>query len=491
MRRWWRRRPLRTQIVVLLVATILLLQGSAILIDYYFLTVEERVQAREGAADIFREVMPNLLRTPPEMRQVVADGLRRPVRVVLIEPRSGIQQGRGDRLLPELGAAIAEFLREDGVPVAEFEMAERRVLIPAVPPGLDADRPDLLDAVGDRPPALIRRNHNRDLPRWVTLSGSQSDGTGEGLDEATVYVLALRAEGETDWVNIYSLVPRVGPVEPLVLKSLQAKALLILLGGAAILILGRLMRPLQHLAEGANRLGRGERLEPIAVEGSADLRDTIAAFNQMTERVSRAVDYQIGLMQSLGHDLKTPLATIGMLARKVEVEETRQQIEGRLDAAQSIVSSIMTFTRATMRDGEVVPIDLPSLLEALAEEHEDMGHEVTADLPAGVVIRGRYNAVERVFRNLMENAVKYGRKVRVTLRQGGDEAVVNVDDSGPGIPDAMIDAVFRPFERIAQDSFGSGLGLAIVKTIVVDHGGTVTLSNRSEGGLRATVRLPV
>ena len=491
MRTKWGRLSLRSQIAILLVSTIVVLQTSAILIDLYIQRTEDVVEARDGAANVFREVMPTLLQAPPDMRPVTARSLHTPVRVVLIEPRSGVRTEAGDVLLPERSASIADFLRANGIQVAAFEVAERRVMIPSRPPGLAGDRPALIEAVGDRPPAVLGLMDDGRLPRWVSLSGSTSDHTGAGLVEATAFVLSLRIEGEDDWINVYSLVPQLHKVAPVILKGVQAAMLLVVIGGIALAILGRLMQPLQHLAAGANRLGRGERIEPIAIEGSVDLRETIDAFNQMRERVSQAADYQIGLLRSLGHDLKGPLAAMGLLLHKVGPEETRQQIEARLDGALAIVSAIMRFTRATMRDGEIVAIDLPSLLDALVEEQADLGHASTADLQEGVTIRGRYNAMQRVFRNLIENAVKYGGSTRVTLRVVDGQVAVYVDDTGPGIPEENLETVFRPFERLAEDAAGSGLGLSIAKSIVIDHGGTVSLQNRPEGGLRATVTLPV
>ena len=97
--------------------------------------------------------------------------------------------------------------------------------------------------------------------------------------------------------------------------------------------------------------------------------------------------------------------------------------------------------------------------------------------------------MERAFRNLIENGIKYGGSVRVTLRVTRGTAETHVDDTGPGIPEGMFETVFKPFERLSQGATGSGLGLSIVKSIVVDHGGTVALQNRPEGGLRATVAM--
>lgn len=489
--RLWQRLLLRTQLAILLLSTIVVLQAVSIFVDYYVQRANQVVSAREGAVNVFRETLPALLQTPEDQRSIVARSMRTPLRVVLIEPQSGVRPDAGDVILPERSAAIAEFLRANDVRVAEFEVAERRVTISRRPlRGLDGRRPALVEAVGDRPPAVLGRQNQNRLPDWVTLFDDGRQAVRGSID-VTVYVLSLRPEGQTDWINLYSRVPNTRPLEPLILKAAKSVVLLVVLGGIALVFLGRLMQPLRRLTEAANQVGRGERIAPIAVSGSADLHNTVDAFNQMSERVGQAADYQVGLMRSLGHDLKGPLAAMGVLLRKVGPEETRQQIEARLSGAVAIVSTIMRFTRATMRDGEIVDIHFPSLLEALVEEQAELGHDITADLDADVIVRGRYNAMQRAFRNLIENGIKYGGTVRVILRTDRRHAFIQIDDTGPGIPDEKLETVFKPFERLAADTAGAGLGLSIVKSILVDHGATVELANRPGGGLRATAEIPL
>jgi signal transduction histidine kinase len=103
-------------------------------------------------------------------------------------------------------------------------------------------------------------------------------------------------------------------------------------------------------------------------------------------------------------------------------------------------------------------------------------------------------ALKRVFTNLVDNAVKYGGGARVALEAGPERVVVTVEDGGPGVPDSEIERIFEPFYRVeasrSRETGGAGLGLAVVRSIVRGHGGDVTLANRAEGGLRATVTLP-
>jgi signal transduction histidine kinase len=97
--------------------------------------------------------------------------------------------------------------------------------------------------------------------------------------------------------------------------------------------------------------------------------------------------------------------------------------------------------------------------------------------------------------NLVENALKYGERARLRLKRQSQDCTLEIDDDGPGIPDSQQQTVFQPFYRIEtsrnRNTGGIGLGLATVRAIVLDHGGTIGLRNRPEGGLRVTVTVPV
>jgi signal transduction histidine kinase len=104
-------------------------------------------------------------------------------------------------------------------------------------------------------------------------------------------------------------------------------------------------------------------------------------------------------------------------------------------------------------------------------------------------------ALKRAVRNLLDNAIKYGKTGTVNIRRTSQAVQINIDDEGPGIPQEELTRVLEPFYRLdesrSRDTGGVGLGLAIAQSIVQAHGGTLTLSNRPEGGLRATIVLPL
>jgi signal transduction histidine kinase len=117
-------------------------------------------------------------------------------------------------------------------------------------------------------------------------------------------------------------------------------------------------------------------------------------------------------------------------------------------------------------------------------------------MPSGpVCAKVRRTAIRRALRNLMENAQRYGSRARVSVRQVGNRAEMRIEDDGPGIPERELEKVFDPFTRLetsrSRETGGIGLGLPIARAILRAHGGDVVLSNRPEGGLRATAHLPL
>jgi signal transduction histidine kinase len=107
----------------------------------------------------------------------------------------------------------------------------------------------------------------------------------------------------------------------------------------------------------------------------------------------------------------------------------------------------------------------------------------------------RTNEVRRALRNLLENALRYGKRARVSVASDRQNALIRVDDDGPGIPPAELERVFEPFARLetsrSATTGGYGLGLSIARWIARGHGGDIVLANRQGGGLRATLTLPL
>ena len=154
----------------------------------------------------------------------------------------------------------------------------------------------------------------------------------------------------------------------------------------------------------------------------------------------------------------------------------------------------LAFARDDFSSECAVQVDVAVQLASLCDELADSGFTVAYDGPSRVTCTGRPIALRRVFTNLIENALHYGREALVSLSVGPDAVEVTVADRGPGIPPALREQVFAPFYRAdaarGRHLGGTGLGLTVARSIVRGHGGDIELGDRPDGGLAVRVSLP-
>lgn len=329
--------------------------------------------------------------------------------------------------------------------------------------------------------------------RTPPLFGEEEDEEGKPWRRPRAIAAVSIALPDGRWLNAQSV-----PTAPVPAFARPYAAMLAIL--AAFLIVAVLLgtrkvtRPLVELAEAAERLGRGEPGAPLAEEGPEEVRRAIAAFNRMQERLGRFIADRTRLLAALGHDLRTPITSLRLRAELLDEEEAKQRIVETLDEMQRMVESTLAFAREEATAEPVRETDLAALIEGVVEDLAELGLEVALVASEPVVARIRAAAIKRALSNLIENAVRYGDRARVALAREAEEALVVVDDDGPGIPADRLEDVFEPFLRLegsrSAETGGVGLGLSIARGIARAHGGDVFLANRPEGGLRATLRLP-
>ncbi len=262
---------------------------------------------------------------------------------------------------------------------------------------------------------------------------------------------------------------------------------------AAAYISRRVVRPLTALASSASVAAGGGTAPRVPEEGPDDVRNAAIAFNAMTDRVTKTMESQRQLLSAVGHDLRTPLTAMRINIEFVEDEELRERLGNNLDELQALTESVLSAARGAGGESKR-NIDLSALVESLCADLDDLGEPVTWRAHGPAPLQCRPDEIRRAVRNLVENAVAYGRRAEVHLNEMPGAYEILVEDEGPGIPDDDQSRVFEPFVRLESsrnaDTGGTGLGLTLVKAIAQGHGGGVTLENRSEGGLRARLRLP-
>lgn len=255
----------------------------------------------------------------------------------------------------------------------------------------------------------------------------------------------------------------------------------------------RLARPIEAFASAAERLGRDPRAPPLPLDGPPEIGEAAAAFNQMQARLTRYIADRAMLLAAIAHDLRTPLTRIAL-----RNEGAPEPLRSATEADVMDMEAMLASTLSLVRDLSVPPkrqrLDLRSLLESLTDSFSDDGANVTLTEGGAAIVEGDRAELKRLFANLIRNAILHGDSATVALGVSAHEIWAEVRDTGPGIPEELLERVFEPFFRVEQSrnraTGGVGLGLASARAIARAHGGEVTLDNRAEGGLTARVTLP-
>jgi signal transduction histidine kinase len=280
----------------------------------------------------------------------------------------------------------------------------------------------------------------------------------------------------------------------LVHRLLVATLFLFLLVFAAVFwIARRLAAPLRDLTAAAEGFDGGEG-PPVPERGPSDIRAAIAAFNAMRRRTLGLLDEKDRMLGAIGHDLRTPLASIRIRAENMGPEKERGRLVATLEEMHATLEDILVLAR-TGRSAEAPrPMDVAALADAIVEELRDLGRPATFEPSPRTVLAVRPNLLRRALRNLADNAIAYGGGATLRVEEGEEAVRLIVEDDGPGIPPERLAEMLEPFRRLEtsrnRESGGAGLGLAIAQAVAAAHGGRLELANRGGGGLTAVLILP-
>ena len=266
--------------------------------------------------------------------------------------------------------------------------------------------------------------------------------------------------------------------------------------GIAILFLRGQVRPIERLARAADSFGKGRAVPDFKPYGATEVRRAAQAFITMRERIDRHITQRTEMLAGVSHDLKTPLTrlklALAMMTDDAEITSMRHDVA----EMEHMLDEYLAFARGEGGE-ESLPTDLGELVRdaaaAAARARQREGVAIIA--PEHVTVSVKRAGLRRVLSNLLDNALKHGSQVAISLARDERMVEIAVEDNGPGIPEARREEAFRPFHRLDEgrnlQSGGSGLGLAIARDIARAHGGDLVLGYSSMGGLKATVRLPV
>jgi len=253
-------------------------------------------------------------------------------------------------------------------------------------------------------------------------------------------------------------------------------------------------RPLKVLAETADELGKNIHRPALEERGPLEVVRAAHALNTMQARLIGYLDERTRVLAAMSHDLKTPITRLRLRAEMLEDAGLKAKVAADLDEMQSMVGGALDFLRGAGSGEPVKPVDMAALLESLQADMQELGGEVHIAGAALKPFPGKPQALKRCLWNLLDNAVKYGKKARVAVNDNDARLEIRIQDEGPGIPPSEIGKVFEPFYRVessrSRETGGTGLGLSIAQGIAEAHGGRLEVHNRAEGGLEALLILP-
>ncbi|AQS86026.1 MAG: ATP-binding protein [Acetobacter aceti] len=262
----------------------------------------------------------------------------------------------------------------------------------------------------------------------------------------------------------------------------------------AAMLVHALSLPLRALATVADTIGAGD-WEPIAEKGPKEVRRLAHAINAMQTRIAHLIEDRTEALAAVSHDLRTPLARLRLRAGFIGDTEAQDAIEADIDEMEAMVDGVLAYLSGEKEREATRSTDLAAILMTIMDDATDRGDTVTYEGPDRLPLVLPSLAIKRVFTNLVENALHYAGSAAISVNLTAGHVIVNIDDNGPGIPESEISRVTTPFYRVessrSRRTGGLGLGLAIVTREVERAGGTFSLCNRPDGGLRAQVTLSV
>jgi signal transduction histidine kinase len=316
---------------------------------------------------------------------------------------------------------------------------------------------------------------------------------GLSVDRPTQsYDVSIRLPDDS---TIVYRVTRTSPGAPLTRSLLVNLILLVVVLVIALYVTaGTITRPLSRLARAADALGRSVRQPKLEEKGARELRHAARAFNTMQDRLHRYLDSRTRVLAAMSHDLKTPLTRLRLqVETQIEDPALQARFGEQLDEMESMVRGALALFRGLNDEEALEPVDVNLLLDTVRGEFAEMGADVTVEGRVAAPLSGKPQALKRCITNLVANAVKFGSRARILVRDGG-RLEISVCDNGPGIPPEELEKVFEPFYRLessrSRDTGGTGLGLSIARDVAQAHAGTLILRNRAEGGLEARLTLP-
>ncbi|MEL6766763.1 MAG: ATP-binding protein [Pseudomonadota bacterium] len=272
----------------------------------------------------------------------------------------------------------------------------------------------------------------------------------------------------------------------------------ILIALIALIMLHREFRPLTRLAAAVEQVdpaGDAVALPQIRAR-SPELRALVAAFERLQGRLSTLIHARMALVGGIQHDVRTFATRLRLRVDKIADADDRERAVADITDMIALLDDALLASRAGASELEEELVDLASLVATEVADRVAAGAPVQLSPVSGeATVLGDRLALRRIVANLLDNALRYGKRAHLALAFQEKAVVLTVDDEGPGIPEAERGHLLEPFTRTeasrARRTGGAGLGLAVVRSLAEAHGGTIAIDDAPTGGARLALRLPL
>ena len=260
----------------------------------------------------------------------------------------------------------------------------------------------------------------------------------------------------------------------------------------SLIFLKNQTRPITALARVAERFGRGEEIGEFKPSGAAEIRQAGFEFDRMRKRILRHLNQRSEMLSGISHDLRTPLTRMKLQTAFIQDKDIANKLTEDINEMEKMLNEYLQFTSSSFIEKDEL-FNLSDLIEEIIEKYNNKN--ITKILFSRVYFNGRKNLIRRCINNLIDNSLKYGKKVNIELSKKNTNIFINIEDDGPGIPENEYDNVFKPFYKIdkgrTETKSSVGLGLSIASDIIRSHGGNIKLEKSSLKGLGVKIFLPV
>jgi two-component system osmolarity sensor histidine kinase EnvZ len=254
------------------------------------------------------------------------------------------------------------------------------------------------------------------------------------------------------------------------------------------------IRPLKRLSIIAEAFGRGLDAPELKGAGALEIRQTTNAFNQMRTRIKRFLKQRTDMLAGVSHDLRTPLTRMKLQLSLMTDNKAKKELENDINEMTAMLDSYVSFVRGEAPE----PIDrikLNDFVENICKSIKIKDQKLITNINCFIETSGRPLQLKRSIMNILENSLRYAKKIRVDVSNNDENCYIEISDDGDGILEKNYEDVFKPFFTLDPSrnklKGESGLGLTIARDIVRSHGGDIKLSKSDLGGLKTTINLPL